>query len=317
MPRARTRPLPGASRPRAFVSSALLALGALLGVVGRSSSARAADAAAPSAPAAEPAPTPPAPVSSWPEPAPMGALARERYEEGLRLYGARDFAGAIQLFEEGFALEPRREFLFAEAQAHRLAGDCARAVPLYQRFLETAPSPIQVDATRLGLDRCAKQEAAAAAARTAAAAPSARVPPEGARGPDNVDRLPIPAPAPARTERRPFWLDPPGLVAAGAGVAALGVGIGYWVASNHSLDQASSRETPNVLVYDRLHDTAVDRRTIAIVALAAGGAALVGGLARLAYVRPREVTATATSPAASLALAPTSGGAALLWQGRY
>jgi hypothetical protein len=246
----------------------------------------------------------------------MGALARERYEEGLRLYGARDFAGAIRLFEEGFALEPRREFLFAEAQAHRLAGDCARAVPLYQRFLETTPSPIQVDATRLGLDRCDKQEAAAAAraAASSAAPPRAPPPPQAGRGQDG--REPIPA-APARPERRPFWLDPPGLVAAGAGVAALGVGIGYWVASNRSLDEAGSRDTPNVLVYDRLYDTAVDRRAIAIVALATGAAALAGGLVRLVYVRHREVPTGATGPAASLALAPTAGGAALLWQGRY
>ncbi|HEY8923111.1 MAG TPA: hypothetical protein VIU64_01950, partial [Polyangia bacterium] len=129
--------------------------------------------------------------------------------------------------------------------------------------------------------------------------------------------LAVPPPAPARPERGPFWLDPPGLLATGAGVVALGVGIGYWVASNRSLDQASSRETPNVLVYDRLHDTAVDRRAIAIAALGTGAAALAGGLARLAYVRHREITAGAAAPAASLALAPTSGGAALLWQGRY
>ena len=301
MLRARPRSLPGAAWA--------LAVTALIGAFAGSPSARAASDAPPVPPSVESNEAPS-------EPAPMGALARERYEEGLRLYGARDFAGAIQLFEEGFALEQRREFLFAEAQAHRLAGNCARAVPLYQRFLETAPSPIQADATRLGLDRCAKQEAAAAAARNTAA-PGPPAPPEAGRGQGGAEAIPVPSPSPAQPERRPFWLDPPGLLAAGAGVAALGVGIGYWVASNRALDQAGSRETPNVLVYDRLHDTAVDRRAIAIAALATGAAALAGGVARLAYVRHREVTAAAGAPAPSLALAPTAGGATLLWQGRY
>jgi len=244
----------------------------------------------------------------------MGALARERYEEGLRLYGARDFAGAIRLFEEGFALEPRREFLFAEAQAQRLMGNCGRAVPLYRRFLETAPSAIQIDATKLGLDRCAKEEAAAAAARTALPSPRETAPAEGARGQTAAPPSPLPPP---QLERRPWWQDPPGLIAAGAGVAALGVGLGYWVASNRSLDQADSRDTPNVIVYDRLHDTAVDRRAIAIAALATGGAALGCGLARLVYVRQRELASRASAPAATFALTPTRGGAALLWQGRY
>ena len=307
MSRVRPRSLPGARRERALFTVALALVGSFAG------SPAAAGDTPPSAPAAQATQTPPDAQS--PEPAPMGALARERYEEGLRLYGARDFAAAISLFEEGFALEPRREFLFAEAQAHRLAGNCARAVPLYRRFLETAPSAIQVDATRLGLDRCAKQEAAAAAAARTAPPPPAPplepAPPGGAR-----KRAGDPIALPARPERRPWWQDPPGLLAAGVGVAALGVGIGYWVASNRSLDQAGSRETPNVIVYDRLYDTAVDRRAVAIAALATGATALAGGLARIVYVRQRDLT-TATATAAGVALAPTAGGAALLWQGRY
>ena len=316
MLRARPPSLPGASLRRTFVHLVLGALlAAFLGSSVGSSAARAAGDTSSVAPAAEATPAPPAPASPSPEPAPMGALARERYEEGLRLYAGRDFAGAIQQFEEGFALEPRREFLFAEAQAHRLAGNCARAVPLYQRFLETAPSAIQVDATRLGLDRCAKQDAAAAAALTAPSPPAPPrdlAPREGGR-----DQAGDPLPSPPPPERRPWWHDPPGLLAAGVGVAALGVGIGYWVASNRSLDQAGARDTPNVIVYDRLYDTAVERRAIAVAALATGAAALAGGLVRLVYVRQRERAASASAPAASLALAPTAGGAALLWQGRY
>src|SRR5262245_38585026 len=59
-----------------------------------------------------------------PPDAPMSPDARAHYDRGLALYQAKDYAGAIREFEVGYAAEPRREFLFAEAQAKRLAGDC-------------------------------------------------------------------------------------------------------------------------------------------------------------------------------------------------
>jgi tetratricopeptide (TPR) repeat protein len=99
-----------------------------------------------------------------PPPAPaMTGEARAHYDRGLALYAAKDYGAAIQELEAGYALDPRREFLFAEAQAQRLAGDCQRAVPLYQRFLTSEPSPLQASAAQVGLARCAQQMATATA----------------------------------------------------------------------------------------------------------------------------------------------------------
>jgi len=86
----------------------------------------------------------------------MRPEAAALYTSGLERFAARDYAGAIADLEAGYAIEPRREFLFAEGQAKRLAGDCKGAVALYQRFLATNPSPVQANATQMALGRCAQ-----------------------------------------------------------------------------------------------------------------------------------------------------------------
>lgn len=260
--------------------------------------ARGADAAG--APVVAPPPGEPEhpPAEHSPEPLPMTAEARAHYEQGLRLYGDHDFTAAIREFEAGFTLEPRREFLFAEAQAYRLAGDCVHAVPLYERFLGSGPSPLQVDATRLALDRCARQP-----------------PPVVTRAaPPVVTSLPLAAiPPQPSTERAPWWHDRWGLGAMGAGVAAAGVGLGFVIASRSAADQANG---PAIRYpdYARLWNTAERRQTIGVVSLAAGGALLAAGTLRLLWVRHQAAPAARSPQAPSLAaiVAPLPGGAGLL-----
>ena len=73
----------------------------------------------------------------------MRPEAAALYKRGLERFGGRDYAGAVADLEAGYAIESRREFLFAEGQAKRLAGDCKGAVTLYQRFLATNPAPFR------------------------------------------------------------------------------------------------------------------------------------------------------------------------------
>jgi hypothetical protein len=239
----------------------------------------------------------PAPGAGEPEPpapAPMTADAREHYQEGLRLYADRKFTAAIREFEAGFALEPRREFLFAEAQAYRLAGDCTHAIPIYERFLGSGPSPLQVDATRLALDRCAR--------RPAAAPPPAKpVPPAPAR----------PA-GPPVAERERWWRDRWALGAVAAGVVATGVGVGFKLAADSAAAQANGATTRHYDDYSRLWDTADRRQTISIAALAGGAALLATGAVRFLWVRHKEAGA---APAAVTTLIwPASGGGSLVGQ---
>ncbi len=207
--------------------------------------------------------------------APMKPEARVLYERGLTLYGQKDYAGATRVFEEGFAIDAQPEFLFADAQARRLAGDCRGAVPLYQRFLALGPSTVQTSATHIALARCAQQMATERPAPLPVVVPPPPPPPE----PWTHDRL--------------------GAVLVGAGVVGLAVGGGFLAAS------FSARPPNDGLAfddYDARYQTAERRLTIGVVALAAGGALATGGVARYLWVRHRAH--------ATLTLAP--GGLALV-----
>src|SRR5688500_8437696 len=59
---------------------------------------------------------------------------------GLARFEREDYAGAIDAFERGHAIDPRPQFLFALAQAERLRGDCKAALIYYRKFLTTSPS---------------------------------------------------------------------------------------------------------------------------------------------------------------------------------
>ena len=209
----------------------------------------------------------------------MRPEARVLYDRGLSLYQAKDYAGAVRAFEEGFALEPRREFLFANAQARRLAGDCRGAVPLYQRFLEMAPPAVQASATHIALARCAQQMAAE---RPVAAPPVVAPPP------------PPPAPPP------PWWQDRAGAALLGAGVVGLAVGASFLWAAHSALPAG---DTLTYGQFSAARATADARFTVAVIGLASGGALAAAGVARYAWVRhERRARATLTIVPGGLAL---------------
>jgi tetratricopeptide (TPR) repeat protein len=155
---------------------------------------------------------------------PADGRARTLLEEGLAAYEARDYTRAIAAFERGHAIEARRVFLFAWAQAERLSGRCDRASPLYRRFLEEQPPEEQAARAREGLVRCAAEPG-----------------PERAPAVDARAR-PQPRPRPPPPRRTgPFWTDPVGDVLGGTGLAAfvasavlLGVAEGAAVDAGHA-----------------------------------------------------------------------------------
>jgi hypothetical protein len=212
----------------------------------------------------------------------MRPETRALYDRGLAAYQSKDYATAIRAFEQGFALEPRREFLFANAQARRLAGDCRGAVPLYQRFLEMVPPPVQASATQIALGRCAQQMATEK--RPPLPAPVIVVPP------------PPPAPPPPWTHDR--W----GAALLTTGVVGLAVGGGFLAASFAALPSADApMSTKNA--YDAARSSADTRHAIGVVGLVGGGALVAAGVARYAWIRhERRVRATLTIVPGGLAL---------------
>ena len=193
----------------------------------------------------------------------MHPAAQALYDRALKGFETRDYAAAIRDLEAGFALDPRREFLFAEAQAKRLSGDCRGAVVLYQRFLTTKPPALQIDATQIALARCAQ---------------------ELAKKPEVVMVTPPPPPPPPQPAPPRWTRDPWGLGLTGAGVAAVGVGIGFLVAGEIARSDAESGSTTYAAYMSRW-STAGGRLDVAVGALAIGGALVAAGVSRFVLVR--------------------------------
>ena len=223
----------------------------------------------------------PPPAIKPPPTAAMSDEARAHYEHGLELYGEKDYAGAIRELDAGYGLDPRREFLFAEAQAHRLNGDCKSAVPLYKKFLDSDPDDVQVNAAHIALSRCAEQMATAA-------------PPQPARPTTAASTLAPVLPA-SRTSAPadPWYKDAVGGVLLGAGVAALALGTGFTFAALSASDDAkqSSATYPD---YKSRYATALGRSNIEFGAFAAGAA--LTGAAMYRYFRVRHVHSRVPAP---------------------
>jgi tetratricopeptide (TPR) repeat protein len=192
----------------------------------------------------------------------MRPEAAALYTRGLERFAARDYAAAVADLEAGYAIDPRREFLFTEGQAKRLAGDCKGAVALYQRFLATNPTGVQANATQMALGRCAQHLA---------------------DHPEVVVVQPPRQPPPPPPPPIKWWRDPFGLGFAAAGVVGIGVGAGFIAAS-----YAARGDAENAPSYDPYHQrwsTAESRWQVGVGTLALGTALTAIGVARFVVVR--------------------------------
>jgi hypothetical protein len=206
---------------------------------------------------------------------PLGAEARGHYDAAMVLYGVRDFRAAARELEAAYAIEPRREILFARAQATRLAGDCPDAIALYQQFLTTAPPAHQVAATRIAMARCQGET------------PPPRAPPSLAAAPVVIARarsIPpaaVVAPA-AAVPRPPFYRDWKGDVLLAAGLVTGSVGAAL-MASAAGMD-ARARAADRYGDFADLHGRAEQRWRVGLGAMVAGAVVAAAGVARYVWI---------------------------------
>ena len=125
-------PTPRRSAPRSLVCSTLaIALGllpcapALAAAPGKSGKAKASKTEA--EPAPEAAPAEPATPSEG-DPEALSAAAVERFE-------AKDYDGAVALFEQAYAADPNPNYLFNIGRVYEEKGDLKKSVEYYQRFV--------------------------------------------------------------------------------------------------------------------------------------------------------------------------------------
>lgn len=196
------------------------------------------------------------------------AFAEERY------------AAAADAFGEAYAARPLPRYLWAGAQAERLANDCAAAIELYDAFLATGPAPKDA-----GDARDAKQACTAKLEREAPQ-PSTRAP-----EPSTTDGNP-PAPDPdvatARARERPplkWYRDPWGGALVGSGVFVGGIGVGLLVSAVRLDRDAADASTEGA--YEASREDAVLRQRVGIATVSVGSALMVAGIVRWAIVGTR------------------------------
>jgi len=247
-------------------------------------------AGAPGGAAADPRPAQAAPTSPQAE-------ADAHLRRGLELYDARDYERAIEEFRAGFALDPRRDFLFALGQAERLSGDCGSAILYYQAFLRARPSSGQAAAAREQIQVChllLSTEKPKRRERSARAVERDEPPPLPRTSRATGTPGPRPAPAP-RDDRPPWYSDLTGNLLLGGGVVFLAVGGGMWAASASAASSAEGAATyPE---YDTLIDRARRRRTLALTAGAAGVALVGAAIWRFRWGRGGASGTVALTPA--------------------
>ena len=179
---------------------------------------------------------------------------------------AEEYDRASEAFAEAYAFDPDHKCLYAPAQAERLPGDCATAVDLYARFLETDPP--EPAATEASLNRHRCQEVL-----------DARRPPPSAP--------PVSPPPPDRPPNASEPLrDPWGFALLGSGGVAVAVGAGLWgIAIANDREAPQSRTEADFLDHK---DKARSRHRAGIAVTSIGGALIVAGIVRLAVLAKRR-----------------------------
>ena len=208
---------------------------------------------------------------------PMSDDAKHLLDHGQELFLAHDYTGAIAAYDAGFALDPHPDFLYAKAQAQRLAGDCAGAIQSYQGFLASSPPDAEAKIARFNIDRC---------------------------------QTDLPARGAGATVYRgvPWYHDTLGDVLAGAAVVGVGVGVTYLFVADHHVDNANDADDVDEYVYER--DLAHHDRAIGAAVTVVGGALAVGAILRYALHDRREAIGVT-------AAVDGHGGAAFVVGGRF
>jgi tetratricopeptide (TPR) repeat protein len=155
--------------------------------------------------------------------------AQRLYEQGRQQYGRGELDAALASLEASYKITPAPGLLYDMAQVHRLKQDCARALELYRRYLESNPTGAarELAETRVvEMQRCLPAQESAPP--PPAALPIARAilptPPTGGPLPNptaNLAEAPRPPAATRSHARRATW------VWASAAVA-LALGAGYF-----------------------------------------------------------------------------------------
>jgi tetratricopeptide (TPR) repeat protein len=194
------------------------------------------------------------------------------YREAQAAFADDRWEDAVAALGRAYEADARPEYLFMQAQVLRTHDRCDDAVPLYRRFIASAPPREDVLAAQAALELCG------------VAPTNDAPPPEATATPPEPDPIPPPAPAPRRRA------DPTTHALVWPGIAVGGVGIALLVTGHVRADRAERAATEPDFV--RRSQSARALAQAGIVLGSIGAALVVGGIVRAGVVRGRRRSAS-------------------------
>jgi hypothetical protein len=147
------------------------------------------------------------------------------FAAAVEAWEARRWPDAAEAFARAYAIEPRPQYVFARAQALRLAGDCTGAIAAYRAFIDLAPPPGAIDEARGFIVACGGDPTP-----PPPVAPRTIASPDGGASPDDGAPRPSDPPLPAAPpRRRSWWRDPAGHAVGWTGLAIAAAGAGLTI----------------------------------------------------------------------------------------
>lgn len=217
--------------------------------------------------------------------------AKAKLQEAQAAFKAEDFAAAAAAVEAAYIIEPNPILLYPWAQAERSRGNCAAAVELYQRFLDSEPPEAAATPARENMQRCQEQLEAEAAAQPEEETDVVE---------EVIEEEPEPEPEPPpvtpkddEPKAKAWYADPVGGVLVGVGVVGVGVGAGLMGAGASKAGKAADVDSHSAYLDAR--DQATGLRNGGAIALSIGGALIVGGVVRYVLVAKKAQGAKASA----------------------
>ena len=212
--------------------------------------------------------------------------ASDAATESLIHFEAGNYDAARAKLEEAYMLEEWPGYLYARAQIERMSNNCQLALEFYQRFLATDPEPDAVAATEQYIKECqnALRLPVDAGAAGVTAEPS-EISSDTRPSPQVAPTTLYKKPQPSRTDRIRWWRDPWGGAFSIVGVAVLSTGAGVYGAA--LARRSDARDAGSQDSFESQTDRVQILSGIGIGAMAAGSAAIVGGIIRYFVVAKR------------------------------
>jgi tetratricopeptide (TPR) repeat protein len=226
-----------------------------------------------------------------------GADARRRQasdhvKKGDAFKEARDFEAAAREYEKAYELVPHPVLIFNLGQVYRLKGDAERALDYYERYLAVEPDGVASDQARefAGVLRTQIERE-----RTRESVPD--------RPAKRTTPVPAPRPAAPADEGAGRGLRIGGLVSAGAGVIAVGVGIKFGLDARSISDDINAhgdgQPWPEELLDRQVEGKRAERAMFLLTGVGAAAIVTGGVLYYLGHRARRQTERVAVTPVAT------------------